>query len=105
MQAQHNRVTFDVFMSQLLDTNATLDFFCDFEKISENVDKIAMKLHQLNYLIGQDDMTAAVVRLWNENPSVFEVLDILIAVRRRDCKQVIAKDGNPRLLIDFFRSP
>ena len=91
-------------MSQLKKTNATLDFFCDFPKISENVDKIAMKLHQLNYLIGQEDMTAAVAALWNENPSVFEVLDILIAVRRADRKQVLTSEGKPRLLVDFFHT-
>ncbi len=105
MSAQHTQEDFEVFMAQLLETNATLDFFCDFAKISENVDRIAMKLHQLNYLIGQEDMASAVTRLWDENPAVFEVLDILIAVRRKDCKQVIAADGRPRLLVDFFRSP
>lgn len=100
----YNRVPFDVFMSQLLETNATLDFFCDFSKISENVDKIAMKLHQLNYLIGQEDMAAAVTRLWSENPSAFEVLDILIAVRSGDGKKVLTSDGNLRLLVDFFHT-
>lgn len=100
----YNRVPFDVFMSQLLETNATLDFFCDFSKISENVDKIAMKLHQLNYLIGKEDMTAAVTRLWSENPSVFEVLDILVAVRSKDGKKVLTSDGNLRLLVDFFHT-
>ncbi len=29
---------FDKFMSQLKETNQTLDFFCDFEKISQNVE-------------------------------------------------------------------
>lgn len=29
---------FDKFMSQLQETNQTLDFFCDFGKISQNVD-------------------------------------------------------------------
>ena len=28
---------FDKFMSQLKETNQTLDFFCDFDKISEPV--------------------------------------------------------------------
>ena len=31
---------FDKFMSQLKETNQTLDFFCDFDKISENVEDI-----------------------------------------------------------------
>lgn len=55
-----DKQTFDLFMSQLKETNATLDFFCDFDKIARNVNSIAIKLSQLNYLIGQDDMEAAI---------------------------------------------
>lgn len=33
---------FDKFMSQLKETNQTLDFFCDFDKISENVEDIKL---------------------------------------------------------------
>lgn len=29
---------FDKFMSQLQETNQTLDFFCDFDKIAANVE-------------------------------------------------------------------
>ncbi len=32
---------FNRFMSQLRETNQTLDFFCDFDKISKNVDDIS----------------------------------------------------------------
>lgn len=35
---------FDKFMSQLKETNQTLDFFCDFDKISENVEDIKFEL-------------------------------------------------------------
>lgn len=48
-------------MSQLIETNVTLGFFSDFAKISSNVDAVSMKLNQLNYLIGKDDMDATVV--------------------------------------------
>ena len=36
-------------MSQLYETNATLDFYCDFEKIQQNVEDIAISLNTLNY--------------------------------------------------------
>ena len=39
---------FEKFMSQLSETNATLDFFCDFDKISTNVADIAISLNTLN---------------------------------------------------------
>ncbi len=99
---QHTKEQFQVFMSQLKDTNATLEFFCDFDKINENVESIAIKLNQLNYLIGQTDLDGAIKRLWNENPSVFSVLEILIAVRASDNKKVIANDGLVKKLKDFY---
>ncbi len=96
---------FERFMSQLKETNASLDFFCDFEKISRNVRQIAMKLNQLNYLIGQYDMETAVNELWRENPSVFNVLDILIAVRTSDGKKAINRRGEVQMIQRFFDSP
>ena len=46
---------FDTFMSQLKETNATLDFYSDFKKIAKNVDDIAISLNMLNYLIGKEE--------------------------------------------------
>lgn len=48
---------FKTFLSQLSETNATLDYFVDFQKVIGNVRKIALKLNQLNYLIGKDNFT------------------------------------------------
>ena len=39
---------FDLFMSQLQETNQTLDFFCDFAKISENVSEVEMSLKTIS---------------------------------------------------------
>ena len=52
----HTELEFEVFMSQLKDTNQTLGFFCDFEKISQNVRNIEISLNMLNYLIGKADI-------------------------------------------------
>lgn len=64
------------------ETNATLDYFTDFEKIKANISKISIKLNQLNYLIGKEDLKHAIEVLFEENAKAFEVLDILIAVRK-----------------------
>ena len=98
----HTKEQFDVFMSQLKETNATLDFYCDFKKINSNVESIAIKLNQLNYLIGQENLDAAIRRLWNENPKVFSILDILIAVRKKEKKKAILEDGSVKLINRFF---
>ena len=34
----HTKEQFDLFISQLQETNQTLDFFCDFDKIAHNVE-------------------------------------------------------------------
>lgn len=105
MRKAHTKEQFDLFMSQLRETNATLAFFSDFGKIARNVDKIAIKLHQLNYLVGKADMENAVRRLWAENSNVFDVLDILIAVRKEDRKKVLDTDYKVRSLTDYFKTP
>lgn len=102
MTKAHTEQEFQEFLSQLKETNATLDFFCDFNKINQNVEKVAIKLNQLNYLIGEEDMEVAIRRLWEENPKVFGVLDILIAVRKSDKKKVINSKGEIQLIEHYF---
>lgn len=97
--------TFSEFMKQLKETNFSLRDFVDFPKVATNVESISIKLNQLNYLIGQDDMAMAVNRLWEENPKVFSVLDVLIAVRAKDKKKAIDENGNIFLVSDCFSSP
>lgn len=105
MHQAHTKEQFDKFMSQLIETNTPLSFFSDFNKIEANVDAISIKLNQLNYLIGKDDMNAAILKLWDVNPKVFSVLDILIAVRNKDKKKAIDRNGNIRLIENFFNTP
>ena len=95
---------FKLFLSQLSETNATLDYFTDFGKIVGNVNKISIKLNQLNYLIGKENLDEAIQELFQENPKVFEVLDILIAVRKKDNKKVINSDAKIVLLDTYFHS-
>lgn len=95
---------FDLFISQLSETNATLDYFTDFEKVIKNTNKIAIKLNQLNYLIGKTDLRKAIKELYDENPKVFEVLDILLAVRTKDKKKTLNAKGEFVLLESYFTS-
>ena len=95
---------FALFMSQLKETNQTLDFFCDFDKISANVADVEMSLNTLNYLIGREDLSQGVKDIWQRDPKVFEVLGILIAVRDEGKKPVVDGDGNVVLLKSYFES-
>lgn len=100
----HTKEEFLLFLSQLKETNATLGFFCDFNKISRNVKSIEVKLNQLNYLLGKENLKDAIRTLWEENPSSFSVLDILIAVRTKDNKQVINENGDYQYVKCYFNS-
>jgi len=96
---------FETFVSQLSETNATLDYFTDFDKIKSNVRKISIKLNQLNYLIGKKDLKLAVEELFEENAKVFDVLDILIAVRKNKITKTFNRDGEIVRLQSYFETP
>ena len=95
---------FKQFMSQLAETNATLDFYTDFSKIRENVRSIEIKLNTLNYLIGKTDFDAAVKELWDNDNRVFSVLDILIATRKKQRKKYLDDMGKPHLVHELLNS-
>lgn len=102
--AAHTTAQFNLFMSQLRETNATLDFYCDFPKIARNVADIEISLNTLNYLIGKDNLREAVEALWNRDKRVFDVMDILIATRKKDDKKFIDNDGSMHSIHSLFRS-
>lgn len=104
MTNNNNNNGFETFLSQLKETNATLDFFCDFNKVEENVQKVEFNLNKLNYLIGKDNMEEAIRFVWEQDPSAFSVLDIIIAVRKKDKKKVIDDKGNVTLIENYFDS-
>ena len=95
---------FKQFMSQLAETNATLDFYTDFSKIRENVRSIEIKLNTLNYLIGKTDFDAAVKELWDNDNRVFSVLDILIDTRKKQRKKYLDDMGKPHLVHELLNS-
>lgn len=102
--AAHTKDQFDLFISQLRETNATLDFYCDFPKIAKNVTDIEISLNTLNYLIGKEDLRTAVQALWDRDKRVFEVMDILIATRKKDGKKYIDNDGSMHSIHSLFSS-
>ena len=95
---------FDKFMSQLQETNQTLDFFCDFDKIAANVENIKLSLCMLNSLIGTTDLRRSVETIWNRDRSAFSVMDIFIAVRSEGKKAVLNSAGECIILDRLFTS-
>lgn len=98
------REDFDLFMSQLKETNLTLDTICDFGKIAKNVDDVKLSLCVLNSLIGSGDLRRSVETIWERDRRAFSVLDILVAVRKHDRKKVLDAIGNSIPLEEMFSS-
>lgn len=95
---------FETFINQLKKTNATLDFYSDFVKISQNVQDVAISLTMLNYLIGKDNLREAVEALWKRDKSAFQVMDILIATRKNQGKVYIDENGQFSKIHSLFKS-
>ena len=100
----HTKEQFDLFISQLQETNQTLDFFCDFDKISQNVEDIKLSLCMLNSLIGSSDLRKSVETIWKRDKSAFCVMDILIAVRSEGKKKILDSLGQCVVLDTLFNS-
>ena len=100
----HTPAEFTTFMSQLKETNQSLDFFCDFNKIHSNVNEIRLSLCMLNSLIGVADMRSAVETIWRRDRTAFNVMDILIAVRSEGKKKVLNSLGECVTLDTLFES-
>ncbi len=100
------KIPFEEFWDTLSETNTTLGFFVDFDKVSRNVDSVAICLNQLNYLLGKENLREAVFRLFAENPTAFDisVFGILVAVRDAEKKKVLDAEGTLRNLSEFFAS-
>ena len=95
---------FNLFMSQLQETNQKLNFFCDFNKISQNVEDIKLSLCMLNSLIGSTDLRKSVEVIWRRDKSAFSVMGILIAVRSGGKKVVLNSAGDCIVLDSLFTS-
>lgn len=99
----HSLDEFERFMSQLQETNVTLDSISDFNKVVNNVCANKDSLIKLNCLLGKQDLRAAVEALWKqEGPRVFNVLGILVAVRD-DNKMVIDGHGHSYSMCSLFQ--
>lgn len=100
----HTPEEFAIFMSQLKETNQSLDFFCDFKKINSNVENIRLSLCMLNSLIGSTNLRSSVETIWNRDRTAFSVMDILIAVRSEGRKKVLNSLGESVVLDTMFES-
>lgn len=86
-----NKLSFEEFINNLQATNRHLDFYVDWEKCLKNKNKISIYLNHLNFLLGKskDELKQSIEELFKEYPKAFSILNILIAVRDKDKKDIV----------------
>ena len=100
----HTEEQFYTFLSQLKETNATLSYWTDFDKVKSNVARVEIKLNTLNYLLGKENLREAVTELWENDNRVFDVLQILVACRWKEKKKVINSDAEVVFLESYLKT-
>ncbi|HDZ4965057.1 TPA: type II restriction endonuclease [Campylobacter jejuni] len=86
-----NKLSFENFLKNLRATNRHLGFYVDWQKCLKNKNKISIYLNHLNFLLGKnkDKLKQSIEELFKEYPKAFSVLNILIAVRDKDKKDIV----------------
>ena len=77
---------FEKWLNTMIDTVATWDYYTDFDKVYQNVEKIKIELNLLNSLIGSKNIRTDFINLIQKYPEVLKAIPILIAKRE---KQII----------------
>lgn len=80
------------FQKSLVVTNRTPDFYVDWKKVKQNVDKIKIELSLWNSLIGSESIEDDFINLISKYPEVIKTIPILLAIRDREFP----------VIIDFF---
>ena len=73
---------FEEWIEQFNDTIQDYDFFVDFEKVYNNVNKIEKELNILNSLIGDENIEENFKVLLDKEPSIIKCIPSLLALRK-----------------------
>lgn len=109
--AVHTQAEFENFIKTLRRTNRTLNyFFCDFEKIKANVNKVKLHLNTLNALLTSTNIKQTIDLIFDEyGAKPFSALEILLATRdsKKDEVYVVHQStkDDPKLLYKMFETP
>ena len=92
---------FKQWMSLFTDTIADYNYYIDFIKVYENVEKIKIELNILNSLVGSKDIKGEFFYLLKKYPEVLKCIPILIAVRENEIKAI---DSEGTFKYNFVRA-
>ena len=80
---------FESWLLTMKDSIATWNYYTDFPKVYENVNKLKVELNILNSLIGSKDIENEFKSLLSRYPEIIKAIPILLAKRERDRKSVV----------------
>ncbi len=81
------------FRDSLLDTNKSFNYFVNWQKIKQNVEKFNVEINILNSLVGSKNIKSALSKLLLRYPEVISVFPIIIAVREQEIKLIDDSDN------------
>lgn len=83
---------FEAWLLTMKDSIATWNYYTDFPKVYENVEKIKVELNIMNSLIGSKNIEQEFVALVNRFPEIIKVIPILLAKREKEIKVIDPKE-------------
>lgn len=89
---------FTAWLSKFKKSIANYDYYVDFHKIHDNVDKIKVELNILNSLIGSKNIEVDFDNIIEKYPETLKCIPILLAVRSNE---IYAIDGEGEFIYQF----
>lgn len=84
---------FEAWLLTMKDSIATWNYYTDFAKVYENVNKLKIELNILNSLIGSRTIEEDFKQIVEKYPEVLKAIPILLAKREREIKVIDAQDN------------
>jgi len=96
---------YNYFLSTIVESNKTWEYFVDWEKVRRNVRKIERALNLLNSVIGKSNIKDELRDLIREYPQVINAIPILVAIRDCDISIIdISKNELKESRFSFFNT-
>ena len=83
---------FEAWLLTMKDSIATWNYYTDFPKVYENVNKLKVELNILNSLIGSRNIEEEFKDLITRYPEILKAIPILLAKREREIKIIDSKE-------------
>ncbi len=91
---------FNKWLSTMKDSIATWNYYTDFEKVYENVNKVKVELNILNSLIGSKKIESEFIDLVQKYPKILQAIPILLAKRETEIK---VQDAEGNYVFNFVK--